>query len=245
MQLPMKPIVKLLFGLSILICACGNHVSADGASAHSEFSAPPDYNAVKAKIKSKQLELGKSYSSANATGKPAVVDQARKYLVKVINEEIFPAWMGTPWDFNGTTQVPKEGKIACGYFVTTVLRDAGFGVERVKLAQQASLKIIRVLTPKEQIKDYGGIDVPTLVERVKKMPDGLYVVGLDIHTGFILHQGSKVQFIQASYGNPAVVVREEAVASKILAQSKRFVLGRVDNDVLLAKWLRQEAIPTN
>jgi hypothetical protein len=45
-----------------------------------------------------------------------------------------------------TSETPGRGEIACGYFVSTVLRDAGFGVERVRLAQQASERIVRTLS---------------------------------------------------------------------------------------------------
>jgi hypothetical protein len=202
------------------------------------------YTAVKADIVAMRDSLADSYARANATQRIALVAKARERILATITQDIFPVWLGTPWDFNGVTQIPGEGMIACGYFVTTVLRDAGFGVERAKLAQQASLKIIQVLCPKADIKDYGGIDVPELVRRMALLPKGLYVVGLDIHTGFILNGPKTVDFIHASYGTPRVVVWENALKSKVLPQSKRFVLGRVDNDVLLGKWLRKEAIPT-
>jgi hypothetical protein len=184
------------------------------------------------------------YAKAGPEKRTSMVGQARKIVLKVIAEDLFPAWMGTPWDFNGVTQKPREGMIACGYFVTTILRDAGFAVERARLAQQASLNIIKSICPAAEIRDYGGIDVPELVRRMAKLPQGLYVVGLDIHTGFIANGPNSVDFIHASYGNPSVVVHEVALKSKVLAQSKRFVLGRVDNDDFLRKWLGKVAIAT-
>ncbi len=207
-------------------------------------ATPRSYEACKARILVQRDSMATRYQAADASARAALVASARKLILNTISKELFPAWMGTPWDFNGVTQKPREGMIACGYFVTTVLRDAGFGVERAKLAQQASLKIIQVLCPRADIKDYGGIDVPELVRRMGTLPQGLYIVGLDIHTGFITNGPKTVDFIHASYGTPRVVVHEQALKSQVLAQSKRFVLGRVDNDVLLTKWLRKEAIPT-
>ena len=42
---------------------------------------------------------------------------------------IHDEWMGTPWDFSGTSQVPRKGSIACGYFVSTV------GLDEEKIRQ--------------------------------------------------------------------------------------------------------------
>lgn len=214
---------------------------------HSMAAACPikyDYTEIKAKIIAERDSMARVYAAAGADRKASLIASARKMILRRIGEDLFPAWMGTPWDFNGVTQQPREGMIACGYFVTTVLRDAGFGVERAKLAQQASLKIIQTLCPKSAIKDYGGIDVPELVRRMGTLPEGLYIVGLDIHTGFIANGPKSVDFIHASYGTPRVVVHEIALKSKVLAQSKRFVLGRVDTDELIRKWITKQAIPT-
>src|ERR1700748_3437814 len=41
----------------------------------------------------------------------------RNYLFKLVDEDIYNYWAGTPWDFYGTTRQPKTGSIACGYFV--------------------------------------------------------------------------------------------------------------------------------
>lgn len=203
-----------------------------------------DYPALKTRIIAERDSMSALYIRADANGRNSLIASARKLLLRRIRDQIFPAWMGTPWDFNGVTQVPRSGQIACGYFVTTVLRDAGVDLERAKLAQQASLKIIQTLCPPEHRKDYGGIDVPELVRRMGSLPKGLYIVGLDIHCGFIDNGPNSVDFIHASYGTPREVVHERALGSKVLAQSKRFVLGRVDNDVLLSKWLKREHIAT-
>lgn len=232
---------KLAVGAAILLVFAPMQVLASSGPCPPSSQA---YEAVKARIISQRDSMATVYARASAEKRAALVASARKLVLRVIAEDLFPAWMGTPWDFNGITQRPREGHIACGYFVTTILRDAGFSVERARLAQQASLKIIKSLCPSPEIKDYGGIDVPELVRRMGKLPQGLYIVGLDIHTGFIANGPQSVDFIHASYGNPSEVVHEVALKSRVLAQSKRFVLGRVDNDDLLRKWLLKQAIPT-
>src|SRR6188474_3208784 len=54
----------------------------------------------------------------------------KQLLLNNIRDSLFTCWLGTPWDFYGTTQTPGKGKIACGYFVTTLLRDMGASVNR-------------------------------------------------------------------------------------------------------------------
>lgn len=194
-------------------------------------------------IETKRLELANEYrQSAN---KQAVLEKAQKALVSAIYNEIFPAWYGTDWDFYGTTEIPREGKIACGYFVTTVLRDAGVKVQRVLLAQQASENIIKSLTTSPFIKRFHNVKIETFVADVKTFGEGLYVVGLDVHVGFILHDGDEVWFIHSSYGEPSEVIKEKALESVILSSSKYRVLGKIsaDNQFVL-KWLNQTSIPT-
>src|SRR5678815_2190781 len=86
-------------------------------------STPNDahnYKQVIAKLEAERVALGLRYQAANAAQKADVVAQARTLVTRTIYSEIFSSWYGTAWDFNGTTEVPQQGKIACGYFVSTV-----------------------------------------------------------------------------------------------------------------------------
>jgi hypothetical protein len=194
-------------------------------------------------IESKRLELAAEYRQS--PNKKVVLERAQKVLVSSIYNDIFPAWYGTDWDFYGTTETPREGKIACGYFVTTVLRDAGVKVQRVSLAQQASENIIKSLTIATFIKRFHNAKIENFVADIENQGEGLYIVGLDNHVGFILHDGSEVWFIHSSYGEPSEVVKEKALGSAILSSSKYRVLGKIsaDNQFIL-KWLNQASIPT-
>lgn len=223
-----------VFTIALLACAPAEKSSA-------ELPPAVDYPALKARIVTERDSLGKLYL---ANGSDATLKAARKCVLSHLSKDLFPQWYGTDWDFNGITQVPRKGQIACGYFVSTLLRDVGFRVERARMAQQASLYIIRSLSPSEHRKDWSRIGTEEFAKRVGALPEGLFVVGLDIHTGFILHDDQGVWFVHASYGDPSVVVKEKAAESAVLAQSNRFVLGRVDNDWLLKKWLKGEKIAT-
>lgn len=195
-------------------------------------------------IKSFRDSLSTKYLDQAASAQGKTLSVARKYVLRGFEEEIIPAWIGTEWDFSGTTTVPGEGKIACGYFITTVLRDLGFNLERARMAQQASLYIIKSLIGPGTRQDWSYITPEVFAQRVAALPLGLYVVGLDIHTGFVLNKEDGVWFIHSSYMDPVAVVKENASKSKALAASKRFVLGRVDNDWLLDKWLRKSKVET-
>jgi hypothetical protein len=198
------------------------------------------------KLKSIQTErenLAQEYR--RATNKTVVLEKARKSFVSSTTGGIVPFWYGADWDFYGTTETPRQGKIACGYFVTTVLRDAGVRVQRVSLAQQASENIIKSLTSAAFISRYRNASIEKFVSEVKTLGEGLYVVGLDIHVGFILHEESDVWFIHSSYVEPSEVLKEKALDSEILGSSKYRVIGKIsaDNQFIL-KWLNQTAIPT-
>lgn len=142
-----------------------------------------DYKNLTARLENERVALTVRYQQAASSVEQAnVLDQARTSVTRSIYAEIFPSWYGTAWDFNGTTEVPQQGKIACGYFVSTVLGDAGWRVQRARLAQQASENIILSLTTEAYVKRFRRVAIRDFVDAVKNWGTGIYVVGLDIHT---------------------------------------------------------------
>lgn len=111
-------------------------------------------------------------------------DKLHIQISRFITDSIIPCWYGTPWNFNGCTTEPGKGSIACGYFVTTVLKDAGLQLNRIKLAQQPSGIIIHQLC--NRIKMFCNQPVQNLVEYVKKMTPAyillvsIFMLGLSI-----------------------------------------------------------------
>jgi hypothetical protein len=205
--------------------------------------AQSDYLSKIDAVKKELQSLAKEYR--NNSNKKDVLEKARKIFVSSVYNEIIPEWYGTDWDFYGTTQTPKVGQIACGYFVSTVLRDAGAKVQRVSMAQQASENIIKSLVKATFIKRFSNFTIEKFVTEIENQGEGLYVVGLDNHVGFILHDGENVWFIHASYGEPREVIKEKAVESVILSGSKYRVTGKISaDDGFILKWLNQTAIPT-
>lgn len=136
-------------------------------------------------------------------------------------------WLGTAWEFSGTTKEPQKGAIACGYFVTTTLEQAGRKLERVKLAQAASETMIVQLCEKETIRRYSDVGLADFSKKLQAQREGYYLVGLDSHTGFLkVGKDNKVLFIHSGPGRGVVLEwPEEAVA---LAKSRYRVTGKID-----------------
>lgn len=143
-----------------------------------------------------------------------------------INTDVPNYWMGTKWDFNGTTRTPQNGTIACGYFVTTVLDDFGIKLKRIQLAQQVSSVMITTLCDSKSIKRFSKIEqVETYLNGRNK--EEIFIVGLDFHTGFIIKDQSKLCFLHSNYIQKEGVVKEEIRNSRALLSSKSFMIGSV------------------
>lgn len=153
--------------------------------------------------------------------------------------KIFPYWYGTNWDFNGTTQKPNEGNIACGYFVTTTLRDLGVDINRVKMAQCASEEMIKGLVSDANIYRFSNKSIQEFETKLKEKGNGIYVVGLDNHTGFIYLSDEGNYFIHSSGARPFKVVREKLSESHLLIKSKYRIAGKLSADKkLLSNWTK-------
>lgn len=162
-----------------------------------------------------------------------------KQFSAVIMDSIFPYWYGTSWDFNGTTQQPQEGSIACGYFVSTVLRDAGLHINRIKMGQASSEYIIHQLAQKNDIKLFYNKPIDSALAYVKNKGKGIYIVGLDSHVGFLVSDANNIWFIHSKWVNPKAVVKEIAKLSGILGSSKYKMIAKIScNSDLLKSWQR-------
>ena len=161
-----------------------------------------------------------------------------KIFTAAVTETIIPAWIGTPWDFNGATEIPQQGNIACGYFVTTVLRDAGLSISCVKLAQCASEQMITTLIQSKYISCFSNIAMEDFMIAIRTQGAGLYIVGLDNHTGFIYNDGKDIYFIHSTFIGTRNVQKDNAATNPILKQSKYKVLGKISSDEkVLERWM--------
>lgn len=165
-------------------------------------------------------------------------EMAKTYISSTLVDSIFPYWLGTPWDFNGYTEKPRAGKIACGYFVSTTLRDVGFQINRYKIAQKGATDIIKAVCGSEAIHRY--TDFSKFKSFVDQGKEGqVMIIGLDYHVGFLFRKDEQTYFAHSNYFNQKVVIEkiEESVALK---QTKSYVVADLfHNTTLLNKWLNQ------
>lgn len=161
---------------------------------------------------------------------------AKKYFFNLINNKIPEYWKGTPWDFNGVTRKPGEGKIACGYFITNTMVDLGFDIERIKLAQAASSVLIKATCT--NIKNYADFD--DLKSYLDKADDySVFIVGLDFHTGYITKEKNDCYFIHSNYINSKGVTKEKIDDSEALNASKTWMIGSISaNDEFINNWVK-------
>lgn len=166
--------------------------------------------------------------------RPEVLRQAKTYLYWTLTDTIFDYWYGTPWAFHGTTQAPGQGAIACGYFVTTTLEQLGFSLPRRRLAQQAASVIIRTLCQRSSIEVFQSLDA--LDQHMTQQPEGIYLVGLDTHVGYLWRHSEGWHIVHASYSGGKAVAAEPWDQSQVLQNSKVFVVGDLLGNAELVQW---------
>ncbi|WP_395044311.1 hypothetical protein [Flavobacterium sp.] len=160
-------------------------------------------------------------------------------FTNILTNKIFPYWYGTKWDYNGTTQKPNEGEIACGYFVTTTLRDTGLNINRIKLAQCASEEMIQSIVSEKNIFRFSNKSIQEFENILKSKGNGIYIVGLDNHTGFVLISNNSNFFIHSSGISPYKVIKEKLLESRLIVNSKYRVVGKLSSDKkMLNNWIK-------
>lgn len=181
-------------------------------------------------------QLKKAINQNNPTEKLA---QGKELFTHLLVDSIFNYWYGTKWDFNGHTKTPRNGEIACGYFITTTLKDLGIRLNRIKLAQQASSEIIKKLCKPSTIQMYSNLD--QLKSYLAPLKDNeILILGLDYHVGFVVKRDGKNYFIHSNYIDREGVIKEELATSLAIRSSNIYMIGNISrNDSLILDWLNQ------
>ena len=213
----MKPTLLLLS--IFFLFACNKAVNAP-------IKNTADYGAFKDSVTVNKKQL------ANSSSK-----KVGNYLFYLVSNDIYGYWQGTPWTFEGTTRKPREGSIACGYFVTNTLVDLGFKINNVKLAQCISGDMIKALCV--DIHSFNGItDFEAYM--AKQPVNSVYIVGLDYHTGYVVKDTTGSYFLHSNYINHEGVVKEKIGESRALANNKFFMIGSLSgNKERLRKWVSE------
>lgn len=200
----------------------------------------PAYEDLISSVENQRVIFQNEYEKADESVRIQILERAERYLLKTITTDFFKQWDGTEWDFNGTTRIPRKGKIACGYFITTVLSDAGFKIPRVKWAQQASEYYITRFS--SDVQRFSNQTPESMKSYFLKRPDGLYIAGLDSHVGFVYKSGDEVTFTHASYYDPKIGVQtEQLIGDNPFAKSAYRVVGRLLDKEMIEKWILGES----
>ena len=214
---------------------------------------PARYRVVLEQVTARRAELGARYASARSgRARAAIRDEARRFIVETLVSQVFPAWMGMPSGGGpqATASLPHEPGmyISCSYFLTAALQNAGLVLEsRARFSQAPAAWIERALLPPGgQIHRYGNLSAEELEQRLVGLGEGLYVVGLNIHVGFIVVRDGHAWFVHSSYTPPGTVVNEPLTSSMAIDLSRRkgyWVSPLFQDDRIVELWLRHQPVP--
>jgi hypothetical protein len=214
---------------------------------------PARYSAFLEQVAAQRTALGARYAAARGTrARAAIRAEARRFIVDTLESRVFPAWMGMPsaGGPQATASLPHQPGmyISCSYFLTAALQNAGLVLEsRARFAQAPAAWIERALLPPGgQIHRYGNLSPDELEHRLVELGDGLYVVGLNIHVGFIVVRDRHAWFVHSSYTPPGTVVSEPVATSMAIALSQAkgyWVSPLFRDDRIVEMWLRRQPVP--
>lgn len=231
------------FVYSLLLSLCIFNCNQEKNKVHPHIlqtgdSTTRSYKEIKDSIVAQRKHFSRHYSSTDTSIQNQVLETIRDYWVNAISNDLYSKWQNTPWDFNGTTTQPQHGTIACGYFVTTILQDMDLKINRIKLSVCASSEMMKSLAPNQRLKKLNHLSYDTFNNTLTEYGKGVYIIGLDFHTGFIINDGKENWFIHSNYINRLGVIKEAVLSSPALKASKtRWMISLTGDKELLQKWL--------
>jgi len=211
---------------------------------NSRLKLVPDnnYNKTKNKIIIIRNKLASSYKLLNdSIRKVQFLDSAMSIFTNDLLNKIIPYWYETKWDFNGYTAKPNEGIIACGYFVSTTLRDMGLKLNRYRVAQKGPLEEAEIIAIENQnittiVSSHPDSSICHYLENIEQ---GLYFVGLDNHVGYLYLKNKNLYFIHSNYFDGEVMI--ENIENSKVFKSRSYYLSKITGNRLMAmKWLMDE-----
>jgi hypothetical protein len=112
-------------------------------------------------------------------------------------------------------------------------------------AGAVSLPVQRSLSPRKQdMRRWHGIGPQKLRQRMLDWGEGLYIVGLNCHIGYIVVRDGDVRFVHSSYTEPYQVVDEPLVEAAAIDYSPGYVVTALyRDDRLIDYWLTGRRVP--
>jgi hypothetical protein len=215
------------------------------------------FDAAVGRIAARRAELAADYAAARTEAARAEVRaEARAYLIEAIRGDLFPLWLGTPWGLgrNSTATRPHQPgmTVGCSYFVTSILGNAGFTLDdRYRFAQAPALDIQKSLARGDRaVRRFLSIPATELEEKVATLADGLWLIGLSNHVGWVVVADGEVRFVHASWSGDRQVTDEDFGSARAIEVSRKagyfvspVIVDSPENDALIDAWLRGARIP--
>lgn len=200
------------------------------------------YSVLVSELARWRAELAERHRGARNEAERLAAEHDARVILEMALPEMMRCWLGTPWDFNGTASLPGEEGIACGYYVATVLRDAGFRLDRYQLAKQPSENILRTFLDRASCVLTVGRSYDAFADEMDAAEPGIYLVGLDTHVAFIVvGRDDGFRFIHASGSDPWSVVDEGRDEAVVLQRSRWRMLGNITAEPkVIRRWLHGE-----
>lgn len=173
------------------------------------------------------------------------MDSVKSAFTNHLVYRLIPHWYGTKWSFGGHTTIPNQGEIACGYFVSTTLRDMGLNLNRYKLAQKSPIDEAKMISCGSEIKTITAPDTETAIKEICGVTsEGISFIGFDEgHVGFLLKQDEALFLIHSNYLFPNAVCMERIEDSNVFKKFSKFYIVEIStNERLLQHWLNGKEI---
>ncbi len=193
------------------------------------------YNSEKAASKHLRKKLFEDLALKNVS-----MDAVKSSFTNHLVNRLIPHWYGTEWSFGGHTATPKEGKIACGYFISTTLRHMGLRLNRYQLAQKSPIDEAKMLSCGAEVKTITAKNSELAIQQIDKFTkEGISFIGFDNgHVGFILKQKGELFLVHSNYLFPNAVCMERIEESIVFKTFSTFHLVEIsNNDLLIQRWL--------
>ncbi len=205
-----------------------------------------NYSQSKQSIEQKRLKFHNRYHQiTDSIERKLLIDSALQYFTSALLNDIIPYWYSTVWDFNGYTDIPLKGSIACGYFVSTTLKHAGLNINRFKLAQQNAYNEAKTLQADSLLKIINNDNHQSQKEICDTLnhmlKTGLYFIGLNCHVGYLYIKNDEIYFIHSDYISGSVKI-EKAEYSKAFQSSVYSIADITHNKTLIKDWINGKEI---
>lgn len=192
----------------------------------------------------KMQEVRYSYQKAYKKQQKAnntLVDQANGFLKRSIEQELLSYWDRRKINVTEFQQSKDSEALNARFFVNSVLEDAGFAMNRVKLTQlpmQKNMAKIALGAPVTQKRGYGGIR-----QFLEEKGTGLYIIGFRQEMGFLHYDGYRTHLIHtASYKGGSVVRIPLSLAMQFI-EAENFSIFKLGENVDFAKyWIKNKRI---